>query len=420
MTWDLLEESIEREMGANQSLRRNALDKARQLGWPNGRQEAFRFSRVSDFVRQKFEAESTHQPIETRATETAGDNLFGSAGFAYGYHDGHLINAPDSIPKGVTVRQWSALRLQQTAPEWISADQDTNVFRALNDAALEHGVDVHVDPNTQREATLVLEFVQCQQRVSQPRITIHVGANAHLKLIESHRGTDGTAIWRNSAVDILLDDNAHLTHWVLTEEGDQQYHHRDARIYLKQNARLQTWMFALCGYQVRNQVTLDLAGQQASCEIHGLMLGKNREEIENHIRVNHLAESCSSRQWIRGVFDDHAHGVFSGRVVVGKGAQKTDAGQNNRNLLLSDSARVDSMPQLEIYADDVKCQHGSTTGSLDRDAYFYLMARGISPNTARQMLIQAFARAIAGQVDSAPVRKHVEAAIDRRFHKETP
>lgn len=162
---------------------------------------------------------------------------------------------------------------------------------------------------------------------------------------------------------------------------------------------------------MRNNVHPVLAGEGAECLINGLFIGNGRQHLDNYMLVEHASPHCGSRQFYNGILDDHAHGVFHGRIIVHKEAQKTDAKQTNRNLLLSDDARIDTKPQLEIYADDVKCTHGATIGQIEENALFYLRSRGIDEASARKLLLLAFASECLDRMRPNPAREHVETLI---------
>jgi Fe-S cluster assembly protein SufD len=169
----------------------------------------------------------------------------------------------------------------------------------------------------------------------------------------------------------------------------------------------------LGGALVRNNVHPVLAGEGGECLINGLFIGNGHQHLDNYMLVEHASPRCGSRQFYNGILDGHAHGVFHGRIIVHKDAQKTDAKQTNRNLLLSDDAQIDTKPQLEIYADDVKCTHGATIGQIEGDALFYLRSRGIDEVSARNLLLFAFASECLNRMKQGPVRKHVERLINR-------
>jgi Fe-S cluster assembly protein SufD len=184
------------------------------------------------------------------------------------------------------------------------------------------------------------------------------------------------------------------------------------RIQQGRSANIASHSLLLGGALVRNNVHPVLAGEGGECLINGLFLGNDHQQVDNYMLVEHVSPHCGSRQFYNGILDDHAHGVFHGRIIVHKDAQKTDAKQTNRNLLLSDDAQIDTKPQLEIHADDVKCTHGATIGQIDEEALFYLRSRGIDESSARNHLLLAFAGECIARMKEGLVRRHVEALVN--------
>jgi Fe-S cluster assembly protein SufD len=176
----------------------------------------------------------------------------------------------------------------------------------------------------------------------------------------------------------------------------------------------------LGGALVRNNVHPVLAGEGAECLINGLFIGNERQHLDNYMLVEHVSPHCSSRQFYNGILDDHAHGVFHGRIIVHKDAQKTDAKQTNRNLLLSDNAQIDTKPQLEIYADDVKCTHGATIGQIEQEALFYLRSRGVDEASARGLLLYAFASECLDRMSCTPVREYLQKQVQQWLPERIP
>ncbi len=408
---------IEGEAQSLRAVRHEALRLVTDQGWPSNREESFRFTKLKEFTKQHFGQNLDEHAASSNVVDDPWLHITESH---IHYVNGQQIKNGVDV-QGVKVDDWRAIRQHGMLPEQ-SAFAQSNVFRALNTALLQAGPVIDVAANTKLVAPILLHYVQDHDgKISRhPKVTLKIGAGAQVHFIERYESRNQDSAWTNSVVDIELQPGAQLTHTLVVEEGQQQFHFRDTQIDVQKDANYKFLVFNLSGKQFRQQCDISLSGTHAHTEIHALMLGQSSEQIENQLCIRHVAESCTSRQWVRGIFDDQSHGVFTGRVVVGKGAQKTDAGQSNKNLLLSDNARVNAMPQLEIYADDVKCQHGATTGSLDLDSLFYLMARGIPRHQARQMLIRAFAHEIADQIEQPFVRNHIERAIDARFAGQEP
>jgi Fe-S cluster assembly protein SufD len=213
----------------------------------------------------------------------------------------------------------------------------------------------------------------------------------------------------------VLERDAALEHYKLNEEGDGANHFAGIHVEQAEGSRYTSHNIAAGGRLIRNDLSCVLGGEGSECALNGLYLGRGRQHIDNHTSIEHRAPRCTSRELYKGVLDGHSRGVFSGHVVVQQDSQKTDAQQTNHNLLLSDDAEADTRPQLEIYADDVKCSHGSTVGQLNDDVLFYLRTRGIGEPLARRLLVTAFAQDIVERMTSAPVRQWAERLLATRL-----
>jgi Fe-S cluster assembly protein SufD len=224
---------------------------------------------------------------------------------------------------------------------------------------------------------------------------------------------DGGAVFCNTVTELVAGDHTVISHYMVEREHKEAFNISTLRIQQGRSANVVSHSLLLGGALVRNNVHPVLAGEGGECLINGLFIGNGRQHLDNYMLVEHASPRCGSRQFYNGILDGHAHGVFHGRIIVHKDAQKTDAKQTNRNLLLSDDAQIDTKPQLEIYADDVKCTHGATIGQIEGDALFYLRSRGIDEVSARTLLLFAFASECLDRMKQGPVRKHVEGLINR-------
>jgi Fe-S cluster assembly protein SufD len=215
----------------------------------------------------------------------------------------------------------------------------------------------------------------------------------------------------NSVTELVAGENANVAHYMIEREDRTAFNVSTLRIQQERSANVASHSLLLGGGLVRNNVHPVLAGEGGECLINGLFVGNDSQHLDNYMHVEHASPHCSSRQFYNGILDDHAHGVFHGRIVVHKDAQKTDAKQTNRNLLLSDDAQIDTKPQLEIYADDVKCTHGATIGQIEENALFYLRSRGINEIAARRLLLLAFASECLDRMKAGAARDYSEQLI---------
>jgi Fe-S cluster assembly protein SufD len=245
------------------------------------------------------------------------------------------------------------------------------------------------------------------------RSLITAGEGSRASVIESFTGTGN--YWRNDVVELRLGPNAELSRVVLVEEGPDALHLGEVGVSLGREARLSNFLLLLAGRTVRREITVRSEGEKSHCDLNGAFLISGRQEANILTTVDHLAPGGETRETFKGVATGRAHGAFQGRITVRPGAQKVDAHQLSRNLVLSPRAAIDTKPELEIYADDVKCSHGAAVGDLDEAALFYLRARGIPADEARHMLIEAFAREALDLIEEDVLREHLRTRLARRL-----
>lgn len=289
-----------------------------------------------------------------------------------------------------------------------------SAFSALNTAFFEEGALVRLAPGTVVEKPIVLQFLSRHSEtpvMSHPRILVEAGGRSEATIVEHHIGEAEAANFTNLVAEIMLDRGAILTHYKLMESPEQDLHIASIHIEQARDSRYTSFNLTLGGGLVRNDLVTDLNGQGAEATFNGLFHGRNRQHVDNHTLANHNAPYTYSRENYKGILDDRAHGVFNGKVIVKRDSQKIEAEQSNANLLLSDRAQINTKPELEIYADDVKCAHGATTGQLDEDAVFALRTRGLDEATARGLLTLAFAGEVMDQVDLDVIAERVELTV---------
>jgi Fe-S cluster assembly protein SufD len=245
-----------------------------------------------------------------------------------------------------------------------------------------------------------------------PRNLVVVEEESQATIIEEYVSLEDSGVLLcNSATELIAGESATVSHYMIEREHTEAFNISTLRIQQDKSANVASHALLLGGGLVRNNVHPVLAGEGGECLINGLFIGQGRQHLDNYMHVEHASPHCNSRQFYNGILDGHSHGVFHGRIVVHKAAQKTDAKQTNRNLLLSDDAQIDTKPQLEIHADDVKCTHGATIGQIDADALFYLQSRGIDEASARKILLLAFAGECLEHMKLGPAREHAERLI---------
>jgi Fe-S cluster assembly protein SufD len=290
-----------------------------------------------------------------------------------------------------------------------------DAFCALNTAFAEDGGFVHVARGVSLEAPIHLLFLSSGTdlpTMMHPRNLLLIEREAQATIIEEYVSLGDGTVFSNSATELVAGEDSTISHFMIEREHREAFNVSTLRIQQGRSANVASHSLLLGGGLVRNNVHPVLAGEGGECLINGLFVGNGRQHLDNYMYVEHVRPHCSSRQFYNGILDDAAHGVFHGRIIVHRDAQKTDAKQTNRNLLLSDDAQIDTKPQLEIYADDVKCTHGATIGQIEENALFYLRSRGIDEVSARRLLLSAFARECVERMNPGIARTHIEQLIE--------
>ncbi|WP_136248913.1 Fe-S cluster assembly protein SufD [Halomonas borealis] len=387
------------------------------VGFPHRRVEAWKYTDVRDIARTDFvlSDDATFSPAAAAALTlpleahrlTFVDGVFAPA-----------LSDLGELPAGVQVLPLSqALADNHEAvggPLGRLTGVDFSAFSALNTAFFEEGALVRLAPRTVVDKPIALQFLSRageQPVMSHPRILVEAGSRSEATLIEHHAGEEGAANFTNLVEEVILDRGAILTHYKLQEAPLKDRHVASIQVEQGRDSRYTSFNLNLGGGLVRNDFINDLNGEGAEAALHGLFYGQGRQHVDNHTEVNHNAPHTRSSENYKGILDDRAHGVFNGRVVVKRDSQKIESEQSNANLLLSDRAEIDTKPELEIYADDVKCAHGATTGQLDEEAVYALRARGIDQQTARGLLTLAFAGEVMDLVDLDAVAERVELTV---------
>jgi len=384
-------------------------------GLPRPKDEAWRHTPVAPLTKARFEPADPDVRLPAGALAALPRDTRGALVVVVNGRTSRQHSVLDAGQAGVEV---TSLRdLLREAPDrlepWLGrvADGRTGVFADLNTAFAEDGAVVLVAPGTKVEAPIVVAQLGAGDgapTVAYARTVVVAGRGSDCRVVEVLASPDGRASLSNAATEVVVEDNASVQHYKLQQEGAEALHVGTLAARLGRDARFANHAVTLGAALSRNDIDVRFDGPGGECVLNGLFVLDGRRVADTHSRVDHVAPHCTSRQLYKGIVDDQARGVFHGLVIVEPGAQKTDAVQTNRNLLLSREALVHSIPQLEILADDVKCKHGSTTGQLDPDALFYLRSRGLGEPAARGLLTWAFASDLVRRMEVEPLRRTVE------------
>ena len=297
------------------------------------------------------------------------------------------------------------------------ASFEDDAFTALNTAFLMDGAFVHVPEGESLQSPVHLLFVTADgagPSVSHPRTLVLAGRQSKLTVIESYVSLSSSRSFTNAVTEIVAGDGAEIKHYRLLEDAADSFHVGNSRVYQGQDSTYSSTSFTRGTALTRNDLLVLLDAPGSSCYLNGLYMPSGTQHVDNYINIDHAKPHTTSRLYYKGILDGKSKAVFGGTVLVRPGAQKADAQQTDKNLILSDEAEVDSKPSLLIYADDVKCGHGATAGNIDEDAVFYMKSRGLDRETVSRLLIYGFASEIIETVDSEPLRNY----LDRSFLEE--
>ena len=382
-----------------------------EQGLPSVKVEAWKYSRIPQRVNRPMGLAAPETPPAAVVREhLAGGPHARRLVFANGIAVPSLAHL-GGLPEGVRVLplEEAAARFPERVAEALGRIEDDRGFTDLNAALWASGAWIELEEGVELEAPLQLLFVAMggeSAAMTHPRVVVRLGRRARLHLIESHASGRAGAVFTNAVLQAEVDEGARLVFERAVAADAAQTLVEEAVFDLAAGARLQLSGAVLGGGLVRSEYEVHFRGEGGEALLAGLYVPRGREHVDTAVRVLHHVGGCHSDQFFKGVVGERAHAVFAGRITVAPGAQRTDAYQVNRNLLLSDEAEVDTRPELEIEADDVRCTHGATVGSLDADALFYLRARGLSRELAEAVLTYAFAaEAVERTVDAELARQ---------------
>jgi Fe-S cluster assembly protein SufD len=391
--------------------RRSAFEQFEALGLPTTRLEDWKYTNVSTLCKRPWHfrpqhADDMQRVVADLALDDKGDRLV----FVNGRHVPRL-SSTSGLPHGVFVGSLSrALReIPQRLEASIASPRYADGFAALNAAFLADGYVVVLPPGEVIDEPLHVLFLTNEPGLAvQPFNVVLAEARSGCEIIEHFAGLGDDAYWTNAVTRIVADEEADVRHYRLQQESLKAFHIADIAVAQRRASRFESHAFAFGAALSRTGIGTELKADSAQAALNGLYLAGGRQHVDHHTRIDHAEPHGTSREYYRGVLDGAARGVFNGRVVVHPHAQLTDTHQANHNLLLSRDAEIDTKPQLEIYADEVKCTHGATVGQLDENQLFYLRTRGVEERTARALLTYAFARDIVERVRVDSLRTRLE------------
>ena len=406
-------------------VRSGAIDRFEQLGFPTVHDEEWKYTNLATLAKENFQpappqAGAALPSIERFAcAETAGAHLVVVNGFLR-----EDLSTKVGLDNVVAIDLFSAVadaRYNKVARKYFArnANYHDNGVKALNTAFLQSGVFLLIPKNVKLETPLQITFVSdttISKSASFPRLLVVAEENSSATLIESFVSNGDESHFTNAIAEIVVKDGARLEHYRLQNENRKVYHVATTAAELGRASSYDATSINFGAHLARHDISVVMDHEGAECWVDGLYVAEANQHTDTHSVIDHKQPHCTSHQLYKGILDGNARAVFNGKIFVREGAQKTDAMQTNKNLLLSPQARVDTKPQLEIYADDVKCAHGAAVGQMDDEELFYLQARGLNPELSRSLLTYGFAEEVIGKIKIESIRTQLDEAVLTHLH----
>ena len=399
-------------------VRSRGIARFRALGFPTTKNEAWRFTSVAPLAETTFDL--PHLPKRVPALDDIRPLLLGTRSRRLVFLNGFFQRAL-STPVSDGVRLDSLAAALSDAPDLVRthlcryATFEDRTFCALNTAFVQDGAFVYVPSRATVEEPIELLFLTDGQVITQPRNLIVVEREARATVVETYASLNDGTYWTNAVTEIAAGDGARIDHHRVQRESPRAFHLGVTDTHQGRDSTVHVHAVAFGSALARHDLGSVMAGTNGTLILNGLYLLNGEQHVDHHTQIDHAAPHCESHEYFNGVLDGKSRGVFTGRIIVRPGAQKTDSKQTNNNLLLSSDAHADSQPQLEIYADDVKCTHGSTVGPLDPRALFYLRSRGVGEREARRLLTYGFSTEILARMSVAPLREQLDRVVRDRL-----
>ena len=409
------------------AIRKAAMERFAKLGFPTSRDEEWRFTNVSPIASSNFKPVLDYISNQVTIKSLQSHLVDGMGSTRLVFINGHF--SPDlsvfgSFSNGVKVGNLSTALERENGfvNQYLTryAGYDDNAFTALNTGFLYDGAFVFIPDGLELDDPIYLVFISTEfdgTFVSHPRNLIVAGRNAEVKVVEHYLGLAKSSYFTNAVTEIVAGQHSIVEHTKLQSESLKAYHIGSTYVHQDAASNVTSHSISFGGMLVRNNITAVLAAEGCECMLNGLSLSTGQQHIDNHTTIDHAKPHCNSHELYKSIIDGKSKGVFNGKILVRKDAQKTDAKQTNKTLLLSDNATMNTKPQLEIFADDVKCTHGATVGYLDAEALFYLRSRGIGVDAARDMLTYAFANDVTDRTKIEGFREYLNNMLHARLEQ---
>lgn len=402
-------------------VRASAMDRFEQLGFPTVHDENWKYTNLAPLAKQSFVPASRADNVSIDVArfvypETKSAHLLVVNGFL-----SDELSDKSGLENVVAIDLLTAVadaRYNKIARAYLArnAGYHNNGLAALNTAFLQSGLFLLIPKNVKVETPVQITFVTDGEGASFPRLLVVAEENSSATMIESFVSTGERQYFTNAVAEIIVKEGARLEHYRMQRESDRAFHTALTSAELGRSGSYDTTSINLGGRLSRHDISVVMDNEGAECRVDGLYLAGADQHTDTHSVIDHQQPHCNSHQLYKGILDGNARAVFNGKIFVREGAQKTDAMQTNKNLLLSPQARVDTKPQLEIYADDVKCAHGAAVGQIDQEELFYLLARGINPELARSLLTYGFAEEVIEKIKIDSIKSQLDEIVLRQLN----
>ena len=408
-------------------MRKAAMNRLAEIGFPTNKNEEWKFTSVLPIIREQFYPSTVLPEISAQKTDLSKFLIPHLDGPRLVFVNGHFSKDLSLIPSSGQLQVASlAMALKSAHGEKVFqhlgkyASSEQNAFTALNTGFLQDGACIVVPDNTKIDTPVYLLYLSTGGEslpLVQPRNLILAGKNSGVTVVMQYTGLSQQMYFMNAVSEIVAGENAVVELTKLQQENNNAFHIDSAYIHQDAGSNVKAHSVSFGGAIVRNNITTVLDAEGCECTLNGLSLGTGTQHIDNHTVIDHAKPRCNSHELYKSILSGKSKGVFNGKIFVRKDAQKTDAKQTNKTLLLSDDATMNTKPQLEIFADDVKCTHGATVGYLDAEALFYLRSRAIGLDDAQDMLTRAFASDVTERNSIESLREYLNSMLIERLEK---
>ncbi len=411
--------------GSLHEKRKEAISLFEKTGFPPTRDEEYRYTNIAKALQKSLGSNTGQLESDMDAQAIEGFLFKGLEANQLVFINGRFkpgLSQIISDPKNILIQELSEAYKEQ--PEKVGAaiskhaKPESDAFVALNTAFAHNGVYIEVPDNTVAEHPVVLNFISDGTKgttTSMPRNLFLVGRSASVSIVEAFSSIGENTTFTNIVTEIDVQQNAQVQFVKLQTEEDKAIQVNNTHIYQQADSRVTTTTISLGGNLIRNNLNYAVDAKNCESNMYGLYYLHGNQHVDNHTVVDHRQPHCESNELYKGIMDDSSTGVFNGKIYVRQAAQKTNAFQSNKNLLLSDNATINTKPQLEIWADDVKCSHGATTGQIDQEQIFYLRSRGLSRESAQALLLFAFAGEIIEHISLEPLRAYFTDILEMKL-----